>query len=415
MTQPPWPGMAVRLHGRSSSTHTRKVDAMDFELSEEQRMLVDTLRTMGKREKFKERAVEIDRTGEFPSHLMQVYAKMGLLGMTLSPEYGGGGQPNLNAILAVEELAKFSPIIAGPVFESNVGPVRVIDTFGTKEQKGAVIPGVCKGERSVSVCMTEPEAGSDLVSLSTKLVKDGDGYLLNGRKAFITGGGEASHYLVYCRFGDTPGYKGIGAVVLEKGTPGFTFGKQEEYMGLRGMPSCDLIFENVKVPKEHVIIKEGDFGTLMTTFDLERCGNAAMCLGVAGGALEEARVYAGERKAFGRPICEFQDVQFRIVTMAMKLDAARLLVYRAVTGAGRGFPSMYESAMAKCFANEMVVDVTNEAMQVFGGYGYSKEFPMERMHRDALAWRVAGGTVQMLRITMASILFGRRFNQKAGV
>ena len=378
-------------------------------------MLIETLRTMGKREKFKELAVEVDRTGEFPAHLMSMYAAMGLLGMTLSPEYGGGGHHNLDAILAVEELARFSPIIAGPVFESNVGPVRVIDTFGTEKQKGAIIPGVCKGERSVSVCMTEPGAGSDLVSLSTQLVNDTEeGYILNGRKSFITGGGEASHYLVYCRFGDTPAYKGIGAVILEMGTPGFTLGKQEEYMGLRGMPSCDLIFEDVRVPKENIVIKEGDFGTLMTTFDLERCGNAAMCLGVAGGALEEAKAYATERRAFGRPICEFQDIQFKLVDMAMKLDAARLLVYRAVTGAGRGFPSMYESAMAKCFANEMVVQVTNEAMQVFGGYGYSKEFPVERMHRDALAWRVAGGTVQMLRITMASILFARRFNQKAG-
>ena len=184
-------------------------------------------------------------------------------------------------------------------------------------------------------------------------------------------------------------------------------------MGLRGMPSCDLIFEDVRVPKENVVIGAGEFRNLMTTFDLERCGNAAMCLGVAGGALEEARAYALERQAFGRPICEFQAVQSMIVNMAMKLDAARLLVYRAAAGAGRGFPSMYESAMGKCFANEMAVEVTNAAMQVLGGYGYSKEFPVERMHRDALAWRVAGGTVQMLRITMASILFGRRFNQRA--
>jgi butyryl-CoA dehydrogenase len=386
---------------------------MDFDLNEEQRMLVDMLASMGKRENFKKLAVEIDRTGEFPRQLVKMYADLGLMGMTLSPEHGGGGQPGVNAIVAIEELAKFSPVIATPVFESNIGPVRVIDTFGTEEQKRAIIPGVCKGELSVSVSMTEPEAGSDLTSLSTKLLEDGDSYRLNGRKVFISGGGEASHYLVYSRFGDVPGYKGIGAVVIEKGTPGFTFGKQEELMGVRGMPSCDLIFEDVKVPKENVVVQAGRFRDLMATFDLERCGNSAMCLGVAGGALEAAKAYATERKTFGRPICEFQDIQFLIVDMAMKLDAARLLVYRAATNAGRGFPSMYESAMAKCFANETVVEVTNAAMQVFGGYGYSKEFPVERMHRDALAWRVAGGTVQMLRITMASILFARRFNQRA--
>ena len=386
---------------------------MDFDLNEEQRMLVDMLASMGKRENFKKLAVEIDKTGEFPRHLVKTYADLGLLGMTLSPEYGGGGQPGVNAILAIEELAKFSPVIATPVFESNIGPVRVINTFGTEEQRRAIIPGVCKGERSVSVCMTEPEAGSDLTALSTKLLEDGDGYRLNGRKVFISGGGEASHYLVYSRFGDIPGYKGIGAVVVEKGAPGFTFGKQEELMGVRGMPSCDLIFEDVKVPKENVVLQGGRFRELMSTFDLERCGNSAMCLGVAGGALEEAKAYAAERKTFGRSISEFQDIQFRIVDMAMKLDAARLLVYRAATNAGRGFPSMYESAMAKCYANEAVVEITNTAMQVFGGYGYSKEFPVERMHRDALAWRVAGGTVQMLRITMASMLFGRRFDQRA--
>jgi alkylation response protein AidB-like acyl-CoA dehydrogenase len=387
---------------------------MDFDLNEEQRMLVDMLSTMGKREGFKKLAVEIDRSGEYPAHLIEKYAELGLLGMTLSPDYGGGGQPGINAILVIEQLAKFSPLIATPVFESNIGPVTVINAFGTPEQKSAIIPGVCKGELSVSVSMTEAEAGSDLTSLSTKLVEDGDGYLLNGRKVFISGGGEASHYLVYCRCGDVPGYKGIGAIILEKGTPGFTFGKQEEFMGLRGLPSCDLIFEDVRVPKENVVIEAGGFRNLMTTFDLERCGNAAMCLGVAGGALEEAKAYATERKAFSRPICEFQDVQFMLVDMATKLDAARLLVYRAATGAGRGFPSMYESAMGKYYANQMAVEVTNAAMQVFGGYGYSKEFPVERMHRDALAWRVAGGTVQMLKITMASILFARRFDQRPG-
>src|SRR3990170_5088940 len=188
---------------------------MDFDLNEEQRMLVDMLASMGKRENFKKLAVEIDRTGEFPRHLVKTYADLGLLGMTLSPEYGGGGQPGVNAILAIEELAKFSPVIATPVFESNIGPVRAIDTLGTGEQKGAIIPGVCAGELSVSVCMTEPEAGSDLTSLSTKLVEDGDDYLLNGRKTFISGGGDASHYMVYARFGDVPDYKGIGGVLVE--------------------------------------------------------------------------------------------------------------------------------------------------------------------------------------------------------
>ncbi len=216
------------------------------------------------------------------------------------------------------------------------------------------------------------------------------------------------------RFDNIPGYKGIGGLLVEKDSAGFTFGRQEEFMGLRGMPSCDLIFEDVEVPKKNVVVQPGDFRNLMMTFDIERCGNAAMCLGVAGGALEEAKAYVQQREAFGRPICEFQAVQFPIVDMAMQLDAARLLVYRAATGAGQGLPSMYESSMAKCFANEMVIDVTNAAMEAFGGYGYSTEFPAERMLRDGRAWRVAGGTMNMLKITIASLLFGRRFDQRKG-
>jgi len=387
---------------------------MDFSFSKEQQMLIDTLRTMGNRENFKELAAQVDKTGEFPYHLLKKYAELGLLGMTLSPEYGGGGRPAIEAIITIEELAKFSPMIAAPVFESNVGPVRAIDIFGTQEQKKSIIPGVCKGERSVSVSMTEPEAGSDLTSLSTTAIDRGDTYILNGRKTFITGGGYASHYLVYSRFDNIPGYKGIGGLLVEKDSAGFTFGRQEEFMGLRGMPSCDLIFEDVEVPKKNVVVQPGDFRNLMMTFDIERCGNAAMCLGVAGGALEEAKAYVQQREAFGRPICEFQAVQFPIVDMATQLDAARLLVYRAATGAGQGLPSMYESSMAKCFANEMVIDVTNAAMEVFGGYGYSTEFPAERMLRDGRAWRVAGGTINMLKITIASLLFGRRFDQRKG-
>ncbi|MFH1985555.1 MAG: acyl-CoA dehydrogenase family protein [Pseudomonadota bacterium] len=385
---------------------------MDFNLSKEQTMLLESLRDMARREKFKELAAHIDRTGEFPEHLMPKFAEMGLLGMTLSPEYGGVGESALTAVLAIEELAKYSPMIAAPVFESNVGPVRVIDMFGTAAQKAAIIPGVCRGENSVSVCMTEPEAGSDLTSLKTCVEDKGDHLLLNGRKVFITGGGHASHYLVYCRFGEKPGYKAIGAVIAEKGMAGFTFGKQEQYMGLRGMPSCDLFFDNVKIPKENVVINKGEFGNLMMTFDIERCGNAAMCLGVAGGAMAAAKNYALQREAFGKQICEFQAIQFMVAEMAMKLDAAKLLVYRAATGAGQGLPSIYEASLGKCYANEMVKEVTDLAIQIFGGYGYSTEFPLERMLRDARAWGVAGGTLQMLKITVASMIFGRRFDQR---
>jgi alkylation response protein AidB-like acyl-CoA dehydrogenase len=384
---------------------------MDFSFTEEQRMLVDTLRTMGKREKLDERAAEIDRTGEFPHDLIPLFAEMGLLGMVLSPEYGGQGEQFLTAILAIEELAKFSPMIAAPVFESNLGPVMVVDKFGTEDQKKAFLPSVCSGKYWIAVGMSEPGGGSALTALTTKVVDKGDHYLLNGRKTFISGGGVAEHYLVYVRFGDIRGSDGIGAVLLEKGTPGFTFGKQEEFMGLHGMPSCDLVFEDVKVPKEDVVIPPGGFKDLMMAFGIERCGNSAVCLGVAGGAFQVARDYALVRETFGRPICDRQAVQFMMADMAMKLDAARLLVYRAATQAGQGLPAIQESVMAKCFANEMVREVTDKAMQILGGYGYSKEFPVERMLRDGWGWGVAGGTVQILRITLAGQIFGRNFNQ----
>ena len=387
---------------------------MDFQPDEDQQILLKTIRQMGRREKWKELAVAIDRSGEFPRDVMKKLGEVGLLGVTLSADYGGGGQSALTAVLCIAELARFSPIIAAPVFESSVGPVRVIQSHGTDAQKETIIPFVCRGEKSVSVCMTEPGAGSDLTALSTKLVPDGDGYRLNGRKTFISGAGEASHYLVYCRYGDTPGYKGIGAILLEEGREGFSFGRQEEFMGLRGMPSCDLVFGDVPVREEDIVLRAGEFRKLMTTFDMERCGNSAMCLGIAEAALDEVKAYVVERKAFGRPLCEFQAIQNQIVEMAVALDAAKLLVYRAAQGAGRGFPSMYESAMAKYNANRMVAEVTSSAMEVLGGYGYSKEFPLERMHRDALAWRVAGGTGQMLRLAMASLIFGRRFDQRPG-
>ncbi|WDP89224.1 MAG: acyl-CoA dehydrogenase family protein [Desulfobacter sp.] len=386
---------------------------MDFSLTREQAMLLDSLRDMGRRENFKELAVEIDKTGEFPHDLMKQFARMDLLGMTLSADHGGQDMDALTAVLAIEALARFSPMIAAPVFESNVGPARVVSLFGTEEQKQRIIPGVCAGDLSVSVCMTEPEAGSDLTNLSTNAEDRGGYFELTGTKVFITGGGLASHYLVYTRFNGVRGYKGIGALLVEKGSEGFSFGPQETFLGLRGMPSCALYFDKVKVPRENLVVKAGDFGQLMLAFDIERCGNAAMCLGIAGAAFEEAQRYAMERKAFDRPICEFQNTQFAMADMAMKLDAAKLLVYRAASGAGQGLPSVYEASMGKCYANEMVKEVTDTALQLFGGYGYSTDYPMERMLRDARAWQVAGGSLQMLRITMASIIFGRRFSQKS--
>ena len=385
---------------------------MDFQLSEEQRIFKKTVHDFADQrmaplvKEWDEGCTSLDRS------ILSQYANMGLLGITLPEKYGGAGLTAFDAVLAIEELARVSPIAAMPVFETSVGPVRVVDLFGTEDQKKRFIPPPCSGERLMAVAMTEPEAGTALTDLTTRAVLKGDHYVINGQKRFISGGGHSDFYMVYVRFGEAKGAKGIGGIVVEKDSPGFTFGKQEAFMGLHGMPSCDLIFEDCVVPKENLIIPEGGFAYLMQAFDVERCGNATMSLGIAWGALEAAKKYAQERKAFGKPICEFQGIQFLLADMAMKVEAARLLIYRAAINAGMGLPSIFESSIAKCFANEIGKEVTDMALQVFGGYGYSKEYPVERMLRDSRGWPVAGGTLQIQRVNIAGAMLGRRFNQR---
>jgi len=385
---------------------------VDFQLSEEQRMLKQSVHDFAD-ERLAPLIQGWEERGEFLDHtIMSQYVDMGLLGITLPEQYGGAGLTAFDAVLAMEELARVSPIAAMPVFETSVGPIRVVELFGTEKQKERFIPPACTGEKLMAVAMTEPEAGSALTDLTTRAVLDGDHYVINGQKRFITGGGHSDSYMVYTRMSDVKGAKGIGGIIVEKGSPGFTFGKQETFMGLRGTPSCDLIFEDCIVPKENLIVPEGGFAFLMQAFDVERCGNATMSLGIAWGALEAAKQYAQERKAFGKPICEFQGVQFLLADMAMKVEAARLLIYRAAVNAGLGIPSIYDSSVAKCFANEIGKEVTDMALQVFGGYGYSTEYPVERMLRDSRGWPVAGGTVQMQRVNIAGAMLGRRFSQR---
>lgn len=385
---------------------------MNFQLTEEQRMLKEMVH------KFADQRIagmlkEWDEKGGFLSkELLAEYADLGLLGISLTEKYGGGGLSSFEAILAIEELARVSPIAAGPVFETTVGPVKVVEQFGTEEQKQRFIPPSCTGEKLMAVAMTEPEAGSALTDLATRAVLKGDYYVLNGQKRFISGGGHSDLYMVYVRLSETRGHRGIGGIVVEKDTPGLSFGKQEVFMGLHGIPSCDLIFEDCLVPQKNMVIPEGGFAKLMQAFDLERCGNATMSLGIAWGALEEAKKYSQERKAFGKPICEFQAIQLLLADMAMKVEAARLLIYRAVSNASLGLPSVFESSVAKCFSNEMAKEVTDMAMQVFGGYGYSTDYPIERRLRDSRGWPLAGGTVQMQRINIAGAMLGRRFNQR---
>ena len=258
----------------------------------------------------------------------------------------------------------------------------------------------------------EPEAGTALTDLRTRGEIKNDRIKINGAKRWCSGGGHSDTYLVYCRLSDAPGAKGIGAVLVDKDTPGLTFGEPERLMGFRGIPDSDLYFDNVEVPVEHLVVPAGGFPKLMQAFDLERCGNATMALGQASGALEEALAWVQEREQFGKPIVEFQAVQLRLAEMAMRVEASRLLIYRAAQNAENGLPSIADSSIAKCVANESAREVTSAGVQLMGGYGYSKDYPMERRMRDAWGWGIAGGTIDIQKVNIASALVGRRFNQR---
>jgi len=385
---------------------------MDFELTDEQLRLQATVRAFADKE-CAPLAAAWDREGRVPDRSFEEkLIGMGLYGMTLPPQYGGGGLDLLTAIVCIEQLARISPLCAAGVFESNVGPVRVIERFGTETQKARWLPLACRGETEISIGMSEPEAGSALTDLRTRAEKVDGGYRIDGAKAWCTGGGHSRAYLVYCRMNDTPGPRGIAGILVEKGTPGLGFGPQERFLGMRGFPSSALFFEDCVVPEENLVVPAGGFAHLMECFNIERCGNATMALGIATGAFEFATQYALDRKTFGRPICERGVIQEMIADMAMRVDAARLLVYRAAANAGQGLAGMKDTSMAKLFANETSKYVTDKAMEILGAAGYSAEYPIERMLRDSRGWPIAGGTLQIQRLIIASAVFGRRFDQR---
>jgi len=385
---------------------------MDFSLSPEQAALQASARRFA-REQMAPVAREIEATGEpLSAAWMKRYAELGFLGINVDPAYGGLGLGNLDALLVLEEFAKVSPAIAFPIFESSVGPARAIEHFAPEALRRKVLPAVCSGELVVAVSMSEPDAGSALTDLKTRARIDGDSIVIDGAKRWCSGAGHSGGYVVYCRMSEAPGAAGIGAVYVEKGTPGLSFGKPEALMGFRGVPSADIHFDGVRVPADHLIVPAGGFKRLMEAFDLERCGNATMCLGIAAGALADALAYVQQREQFGKPIADFQAVQLKLADMAMKVEAARLLIHRAAQNASQALPSMLESSIAKCYSNQAVRDVCGTALQLFGAYGYSKQYPMEQRLRDAWGWGIAGGTIDIQMINIASALVGRRFDQR---
>jgi alkylation response protein AidB-like acyl-CoA dehydrogenase len=386
---------------------------MDFNLSPEQRALQSSVRQFAQAE-LPSIAREIEESDKpVDMALRRRYAELGYLGVNLSPIYGGAGMTHFDAVLVLEEIAKISIAVAFPIFESCFGPTLAIAHFGSEQMKRSILPKVCAGETIVAVSMSEPNAGSALTDLKTTATVTDHGVVLNGTKRWSSGAGHSESYLVYCRMDDIPGAKGIGAVIIDKGTKGFSFGKRDHHMGFRGVTSADMYFDDAIVPVENILVPAGGFSKLMDAFDLERCGNTTMSLAVAQSAFDYVLAYTQERQQFGKPLIDFQAVQIQIAEMKMKLEAARLLLYRAVVNAEKGLPSIGESSIAKCFANETVREVTGKAMQLMGGYGYSKEFPIEQKMRDAWGWGIAGGAIDIQKLNITSALVGKRFNQRA--
>lgn len=386
---------------------------MDFLLNQDQIQLQEAARKFARSE-LPALAQELEATNHaVPHDMLKRYGELGFLGINIDARYGGMGLGNLEALLVVEEFARVSGAVAFPVFESCTGPVRAIERFGSEKLKNRVIPAVCSGDLIIAISMSESEAGSALTDLRTRATVDGDSVVIDGAKRWCSGGGHAGGYLVYCRMSEAAGAKGIGAVYVDKDTPGLSFGRPEELMGFRGVPSCDLYFDKVRVPKDQIVVPAGGFAKLMEAFDLERCGNATMSLAQGAAALDDVLAYVQERKQFGRPLVEFQAVQLRLADMKMKIEAARLLIHRAAVNASNGHPSIVDSSLAKCYANTIAREVTGDAMQLMGAYGYSKEFPMERRLRDSWGWGIAGGAIDIQKVNICSAMVGRRFDQRS--
>ena len=385
---------------------------MDFSLSSEQEMLRESARRFARNELAPVAKRLEEANTPAPKDIVRKFASLGFLGVNLDADLGGAGLSHLDAVLVLEEIAKVSPAVAFPVFESCFGPVLAIRHFAPPDLVKRIVPRVCAGEMIVAVAMSEPDAGSALTDLRTRGTADAGGIVIEGQKRWCSGAGHADAYLVYCRLSDAPGAKGIGAVLVEKDAPGLSFGAPEQLMGFRGIPSADMFFDRVRVPAANVVVPAGGFRRLMEAFDLERCGNATMCLAIASAAFDDALAYVNERRQFGKPLIEFQAVQLKIADMAMRLEAARLLVYRAVGNASAGLPSIRESSIAKCFANEMVREVCGIALQLMGGYGYNKSFPMEQRLRDGWGWGIAGGAIDIQKTNIAAAYAGKRFDQR---
>lgn len=366
------------------------------------------------RERYAPKAAAWDEARtRFPKDERLYLGELGFLGISQPEEFGGAASPLIEALVVIEELAKECRPAAFQVFEANTGPAQVVNLIGNEEQRARFLPAIIRGEHTMAVAISEPDAGSAATDMTTRAKLSTDGtYVLNGSKRWISNGGEADSYLVYTRLSDEPGARGIGALIVEADRPGVSFGAQERLMGFRGIPSADVIFDDVQVPAENLLIGAGGFRKLFTAFSIERMGNTTMSLAIGQAALDRSVDYVQQRMQFGKALIEFQNVQMTLADMVLQVEAARQLLYRAARNAGTGLPDPLEVSLAKTTANEMAKRVTDMAMQLHGGNGYTEEYGIERLHRDAHGWALAGGTPTMQRIRIVSELLGRGFDQR---
>lgn len=349
--------------------------------------------------------IEKMEQGEFPREILKKMGELGLMGIPIPEKYGGSEMDFTSYIIAIHELSKISATIGAILsVHTSVGTNPIL-YFGTKEQKQKYVWKLASGEYLGAFCLTEPSAGSDAGSLKSKAVLNSDHYIINGSKIFITNGGEADVYIVFASTDPTAKSKGISAFIVEKSTPGLVFGRDEKKMGLHGSRTLALTFENMRVPKENLLGKEGEgFKIALGNLDVGRIGIAAQALGIAEAALHAAVKYAKERYQFGKPIASQQGIGFKLADMATNVEAAKLLVYRAADLRSRGINGGKEASIAKLFASKTAVEVTSEAIQVFGGYGYSKDYPVERYFRDAKVTEIYEGTSEIQKIVISKSL-----------
>ena len=380
---------------------------MNFELTEEQRAFADTVRRFA-RERLAAGALERAHAPGYPWEIARLLAEFGLLGITMKEEDGGAGGTLMDAVIAIQELALVCPKSADVVQAGNFGAIRTFAEYASAEQKKRLLPDLLAGRALLALGMSEPDAGSAATDLKTSAREDGGHYIINGSKVFSTHSPDATVFLIYVRFG--PGVGGIGSVLVDRGTPGFSIGKPSAFMS--GEQWSQLYFEDCRIPKRNLLLGPGGFKKQIAGFNVERIGNASRALGLGRHAFEIAKEHAQTRIQFGRPLCEFQGLQWKFAEMALKLESAQLLLYRAAVNAEGNLPSAYETSIAKLACNLAGFEVANDAMQVMGAYGYSQETLVEYCVKRTRGWMIAGGSIEILKNRIAEAIFDRRFDQR---